>query len=92
MSNPWPKHGPEFNRWNGSILRLAELLDNPGKEAWWCCDPQLKYLNIRIDTRDGGFVLYDRDGAKIDPERVEKAINTWRNEFGGAGRKVRGER
>lgn len=83
----FPKHGPEFNQWNGGLVRLANLITEAANESWWCVDPQLKYLALRIDTRDGGYVLRDRDGAVIQPERVEAAILKWREMYG--GKKIR---
>lgn len=82
MSVAWPKHGPEFNRWNGDLKRLVELLSANAEDrsGWWTMDTPLKYLEIRVDTRDGGFVLRDRDGVVIQPERVEAAIRKW-NDF-----------
>jgi len=75
---PWPKHGPDFNRWNGGLARLVALLENPENQGFWCHDWGLKYLSIWVDTRDAGFVLKDRDGNVIQPERVEDAIAKWR--------------
>jgi len=83
MGEPFPKHGPEFNQWNGGLLRLATLIESAADEFWWCCDTQLKYLSLTIDTRDGGYVLKDRDGTVIQPERVEAAIEKWREKHGG---------
>lgn len=38
--------------------------DNPGWRA--------KYVNIRIDMRDGGFILEDRDGKRISLEQIKR--------------------
>lgn len=78
----WPAHGPSFNEWRDDLVRLATILADASDESWWCADTALKYLEIRVDTRDGGFVLYDRDRNKISPERVEQAIAKWRTIYG----------
>lgn len=76
----WPASGPAFNRWNDDVAAFVKLVqDNPG---FWLSDFQLKYLDIRIDTRDGGFVLKDRDGEKISPDRVVSAIKQHQARFG----------
>lgn len=36
----------------------------------WLRDPRMKYLNICIDTRDGGFSLKDRNGIGVHPSEV----------------------
>lgn len=71
----WPAVGPEFNRWNGDLKGFAELLDSARGEYWWTRDFQLKYLRINVDTRDGSFMLSNRDGEIISPDRVVAAIN-----------------
>lgn len=71
----WPKSGPEFNVWNKDVARFARIIQESG--AFWCEDWPLKYLNIWVDTRCGSFILKDRDGNKIDPERVLEAIEKW---------------
>ncbi|MQX28962.1 hypothetical protein [Sinorhizobium meliloti] len=81
MSEPWLVHGPDFNQWNGDLKRLVDLLHEAADDPWWCYDSQLKYISIWVDTRDNGFVLKDRDGNRISPERVEAAINKWRESF-----------
>lgn len=80
----WPAHGPSFNRWNGDLKAFVELIADAAEENWWCQDTPLKYLEIRVDTRDGGFVLFDRDRNVISPDRVVEAIAKWRGKYGGA--------
>lgn len=71
-SETWPRTGPDFNRWNDDAAAFVRLVqDNPG---FWLADFSVKYLGLRIDTRSGHFVLKDRDGAVIQPERVLAAI------------------
>lgn len=64
----WP-----HDNWNHDAGRfVALLMKHVG--WWWGMDFPLKYLTLRIDTRDGGFVLRDKDGAAIPPSRVLAAI------------------
>lgn len=85
----WPHSGPDFNSWEDDVFSLVAEMAKLKDEPWWCQDVPLKYLSIRIDTRDGGFILKDRDGNRISPDRVVKAMNAWR-EFAGndAGREA----
>ena len=76
------------NTWNTGLDKFIEVLNGGAGEAWWCCDTDLKYLNLRVDTRDNAFLL-TVDGCKdgdpkrrIDPQRVVDAIAKWRNEYG----------
>lgn len=82
IAQEWPAEGPDFNRWNTDLVAFAQALADAADEAWWACDWQLKYLELRIDTRDGGFVLFDRDHNVISPDRVIKAIAERRERFG----------
>lgn len=79
------------NTWNTKLDDLMRHLNDAKDDAWWCCDTDLKYLTIRIDTRDNAFILYadgQGDGAdkvRIDPQRVPDAIEKWRNTRGRKG-------
>lgn len=76
----WPeKHGPEFNRWNGDIGLFAALIKQHPR--LWLADSQLKYLDIRVDTRNGHFIIEDRDGNRIEPERVMMACHLSTKKF-----------
>lgn len=62
----------EENRWNEDVFGFLKLVrDNPDA---WHFDFDIKYLDIRIDTRDGGFLLFDRDRNRISPQKVLDAI------------------
>ena len=70
-AGPWPKWGPEFNRWNIDAAGfLALVLEAP---LMWAYDPPLKYLELRVDMRSGHFILKDRDGNTVEPDRVIQA-------------------
>lgn len=82
----WPrkKTALGINEWFVDLPAFIALLDSVKKDHWWCIDMDLKYLNIRIDTRDNGFLLYLTGHAAagvvehINPDRVVKAIATWK--------------
>lgn len=78
------------NRWYKNLSDFVRLIEESG--AFWCMDMALKYLDIRVDTRDGAFIITNEtiDG-RILPERVLKAINKWRKETGLAGMNTRAE-
>ncbi len=77
----WPTKGPAFNPWNVDLDRFMKVLDENRDIPFWCCDSELKYLNLRIDTRDNAFVLADRDGNRISPDRVLRAIELFRERY-----------
>lgn len=85
MSQTWKQHGPDFNAWNDDLDKFAALLHSVKDERWWIKDFDLKYLTVRIDTRDNGFVLFcdGRDGTKerISPDRVVAAIERYLADF-----------
>lgn len=64
-----------------------EILDDAAGESWWSSDFSLKYLNIRVDTRENAFLLFaasgDGDPEKISPDRVVEAIRRHREMIGG---------
>lgn len=44
----------------------------PGNNYWhWFKNTQCKYVNLRIDMRDGGFVLLNRDGQRISLKQLQ---------------------
>lgn len=47
-------------------------MEIPGNSYWtWVKNNQCKYINIRIDMRDGGFVLLNRDGERISLKQLQ---------------------
>jgi hypothetical protein len=81
----WPSRGPAFNTWNLNLREFMALLDDAAGECWWAGDSDLKYLNVRIDTRDNAFVLYAANGAdpvRVSPDRVIAAIARHRQIYG----------
>ncbi|MEM6499298.1 MAG: hypothetical protein AAF709_21555 [Pseudomonadota bacterium] len=75
------------NTWNTHLEDLMEALFNAEGQPWWCCDTDLKYINLRIDTRDNAFILSvkgrgeDAQDVRIDPQRVVDAIAKWNTNF-----------
>ena len=45
----------------------------------WHVEPSLKYVELRIDTRDGAFQLMDRNGQPISPHVVLRAMDKLRD-------------
>jgi hypothetical protein len=41
----------------------------------WCENMRCKYIELRIDMRDGGALIRDRDGARIDPRDLLKQVD-----------------
>lgn len=82
MSEPWKTHGPDFNAWNSDLDRFVGLLHSVKDEPWWIVDTALKYLDIRIDTRDNGWLLRIEDTKeRVSPDRVVAAIEKYLDRF-----------
>jgi hypothetical protein len=64
----------EANRWHEdleqAITTIRGLLN-----AWpkwsWVKNTSCKYIQIKIDMRDGGYVLLDRDGNRISFDQLK---------------------
>lgn len=80
LPDEWPMQGPAFNAWYKDLPKFAAILEKAG--AFWTMDWPLKYLSLWTDTRDGAFLIFDRDKNKIDAKRVLTAIKKWDNETG----------
>jgi len=72
-ADPWPTSGPNFNAWNEDAAAFTRIIQDA--PTFWGRDFDLKYLSLRIDTRSGHFVLSDRNGKVISPDRVLAAIS-----------------
>lgn len=59
----------ESNTWDhfGDILPTLKAISRG--EWYWGANSRCKYIEIRLDTRDGGCILYDRDRVRISPEQ-----------------------
>lgn len=65
VGNPWHLHATHFV----NTVRLSH--------GFWSYDFDLKYLELRLDTRVDRFVLLDRDRNRIHADRVLSAISRW---------------
>jgi len=63
--------------WHKDVALFTKIVqENPGL---WLVDPDLKYLNIRLDTRGGEFLVTCGDGEAVSADRVVKAARTARS-------------
>ena len=65
------KERDELNLWDkfGDVLKIVDKMK---KGEWkWFNNMKCKYINVRIDMRDGGCIIEDRDGRRILPEDLE---------------------
>jgi len=67
---------PGVKKWNEHVFALVSLVQ--ANLGFWPADMALKYITIKIDTRDGRFLLMDRDGNLIPPTRIQEAIDKWK--------------
>lgn len=47
-----------------TIALIEQMAEHGGTWQWWK-NPECKYVSIRIDMRDGGFIILGRDGKRI---------------------------
>lgn len=74
----WPHDEP--NGWNLGAAKLVALIEeNP---FLWLKLTRAKYVELRIDTRDGGFNLFDRDRQPLSPDDIVAAIDAAKADFG----------
>ena len=36
----------------------------------WARNSECKYINLRVDMRDGGCIITNRNGERVSPERI----------------------
>lgn len=78
MVRAWPHDEPAG--WNLNAARFVELVQS--QPMMWLKLSKAKYIEMRIDTRDGAFNLYDRDKNPLNPDDVVKAIEAATKDFG----------
>jgi hypothetical protein len=72
MQQPeWPNNGIEFNRWYTGLGRFIRVL----QAFYWGKAPQFKYVNIRIDTRNGNFLVLTDEKERVDPMEIAKHVD-----------------
>lgn len=60
------------NTWD-SIDDFIVVLEKMRAGQWhWVSNPRCKYVNLRVDMRDGGCLIRDKDGNRIDPADLAK--------------------
>lgn len=61
----------EQNIWDyfDDFLKVYKLIKN-GEWVWYK-NHKCKYVELRIDMRDGGCIIRDREGNRINPEDLE---------------------
>jgi len=66
------KDKKENNTWD-SIDDFNKVLKRMRAGKWiWYKNSQCKYVDLRVDMRDGGCIIMDRDHVRIDPKDLEK--------------------
>ena len=70
-----PEHDSlvEKNVWLTNLdetIALIKKLSAEDSEWTWIRNSKCKYVDIRIDMRDGAFVLRDRDGNRISLKQL----------------------
>ncbi len=73
----WPFDSP--NGWDLDAARFLAFVQR--YPMMWLRLSRAKYLEMRIDTRDCGFNLYDRDKNPLSPDDVMKAVEELKAEF-----------
>lgn len=63
----WPNNGIPFNRWYSDLPQFLERLR---RFRWYKDGHRFKYVSLRIDTRNGNFVLFDRAGKPASPDEL----------------------
>jgi hypothetical protein len=58
------------NVWDNINDFLTVLRAIPNHEWGWAFNPNCKYVELRVDMRDGGCIIRNRFGQRIDPEHL----------------------
>lgn len=70
------QHKLDNNIWDHVDDVLAILtLARTGKWMWYA-NPKCKYIGLRIDMRDGGCILTDRDGKRISLQELAAQVHS----------------
>lgn len=77
----WPHDQP--NGWNLKADEFLGLVKSAGGMMWLALS-EAKYIELRVDTRDCGFNLYDRDGKPLNPDAVVEAVEKVKRDYGAA--------
>ena len=56
------------NHWHSKVRTFLAQIASPD---WsWASNSRFKYLNIRVDTRNGRFLIFEDQGRRVDIEQV----------------------
>lgn len=65
-----------MTHWESGLQQLVKEMEEAG--GFWCKDPALKYLNIRVDTRSCDFLITSEAVEdRISQDRIRSAIAKW---------------
>lgn len=60
------------NVWH-NIRPVIDIIQKMFAGKWlWFNNSNCKYIDIRIDMRDGGCIIKDNNGTRISPEELDK--------------------
>lgn len=62
------------DEWDDISSFLKVLKDTKEKRWFWYLNTRCKYVDLRIDMRDGHCIMKDRHGVKITPEELAYQI------------------
>jgi len=60
--------------WYTDVVSLLTVIKAKLTPTLWQKEPRFKYLNFRVDTRDGSFTITDRNGEEVTPEQLFGAM------------------
>ena len=65
-----PEEKTAMNRWD-QIEDFLETYHKMLARKWsWASKMDCKYIELRIDMRDGGCIIADRNGKRISPDQL----------------------
>ena len=65
----------KMNVWNDKLELTSLIIKLQNTPRLWLTDTRLKYVSIKIDTRDGGFIITDRHGMDINLSELKSIIH-----------------
>ena len=71
--NIWEDNFDEVTSFIKEVTKVSQVEQYSNPNNWsWLRNPECKYIDIRIDMRDGGFVIKNRGGLRITFEELKK--------------------
>lgn len=69
-SNASLEEKEKMNIWD-SVDQFIDVLNKMRAGVWkWYKNTTCKYVNLTVDMRDGGCLIFDKDGKRIDPKQL----------------------